>query len=97
MNNDESKQRLHEQQVRFVEEVNTLVKSLERVESHAKGLTQNNMDLRLQLKQAQDEALTWKRKFSKIQVLSKMLQSHESQLQLNRQQRQQITRREYEK
>ena len=55
MNNDESKQRLHEQQVRFVEEVNTLVKSLERVESHAKGLTQNNMDLRLQLKQAQDE------------------------------------------
>jgi len=67
VNNDESKQRLHEQQVRFVEEVNTLVKSLERVESHAKGLTQNNMDLRLQLKQAQDEALTWKRKFSKIE------------------------------
>ena len=43
------------------------MKSLERVESHAKGLTQNNMDLRLQLKQAQDETLTWKRKFNTVE------------------------------
>ena len=67
MNNDDSKQLLHEQQVRFVEEVNTLVKSLERVESHAKGLTQNNIDLRLQLKKALDELRDWERKFHKVE------------------------------
>ena len=67
VNNDDSKQLLHDQQCRFVDEVNTLVKSLERVESHAKGLTQNNIDLRLQLRQAQDEARDWKRKFEKIE------------------------------
>jgi hypothetical protein len=67
VNNDDSKQLLHDQQVRFVDEVNTLVKSLERVESHAKGLTQNNIDLRLQLRQAQEEGRDWKRKFEKIE------------------------------
>ena len=55
VNNDDSKKMLHEQQIRFVAEISSLVKSLERVESHAKGLTQNNMDLRLQLRQTQEE------------------------------------------
>ena len=51
----------------FFAQVNSLVKSLERVESHAKGLTQNNIDLRLQLKQVQDEMHQWKFKFLKIE------------------------------
>jgi hypothetical protein len=67
VNTDDSKQQLHEQRIRFVEEVNSLVKSLERVESHAKGLTQNNIDLRLQLKETQDEMREWQVKFLKVE------------------------------
>eukprot|EP00961_Rhodomonas_salina_P067941 912028-Rhodomonas_salina.7 len=67
VSNDTTKQLLKDQQDRFVSEVNSLVESLERVESHAKGLTQNNQELRRQLKLLEDDKETWRRRFLAVE------------------------------
>lgn len=54
-------------QERFVDEVNTLVESLERIENHAKALTANNLDLRTRLKRNEEEKIIWERRYRQVE------------------------------
>ena len=42
------------------------MESLERIESHAKALTSNNLDLRTRLKTSDEERYIWERKYRQV-------------------------------
>ena len=60
--NHEIKVMMKAQQERFVNEINTLVESLERIEGHARALTANNLDLRAALRGTEDQRNIWEKK-----------------------------------
>jgi hypothetical protein len=57
--------------------VNSLVESLERIESHAKALTSNNLDLRARLKTSDEEKYIWERKYRQVNPRPKPYRSRD--------------------